>query len=66
MLQDFIAAAYVGKRGYDPFPSGRDIAGAYWWLREAAEENPGSSWTWAACLSSPKLAQMVALLLAEK
>ncbi len=65
MLESFIAVAFHGKRGYSPFQSGQDLAGALHWVRAAGEENPDSLWTWQDCLDSPTLGVMVALLLAE-
>lgn len=65
MLEQFIAAAYVNTRGYNPFRTGDDETGTYWWVRNVAAENPTSSWTWADCLASPLLGVMVNILINE-
>lgn len=65
MLKEFIADAYVQARGYNPFRTGRDEAGAFYWLRTAAAEAPDNAWTWADCRDSYQLGVMVSLLEAE-
>lgn len=66
MLKDFIANAYVKTRGYDPFRTGKDESGTYWWLDTTAAENPDSIWTWADCLASEALGTMVHILVNEQ